>query len=176
MIVSTIIVALLIIGGIARAFGASGAAEDAADKKPAVLPSASSVVETPSPSAAPVTSPEPEPAEDVVDPVYFKAQANGHLDDMLKDLDDMVVTLDEGGFWRLLSNTGELAFNIGQLEALDVPANVQQSYTDQLAVLNGVLDQMTTVVGNQDDPGIRATIDQMRGQIETVRQVANQAS
>lgn len=88
----------------------------------------------------------------------------------------MVVTLDEGEFWRPLSNSGALAFNIGQLEAIDAPANVAQPYTEGLAALEATLDAMSEPISVEDDPGLRALSDQVRGQIEGVRASINQAA
>lgn len=177
MIVGAIAVVLLLISGIGRAIAVASNTSSPRDVAPVDVQTASPEAE-PSlePTEPPVATTTPQPAPAVADPVVFMAQANGHLDDMLKDLDDMIVTLDEGGFWRLLSNSVELSFNTAQLEALDVPANIAQSYSEEIAAMDVKIEQMSTPIGNSDDPGLRALIEQLRAQIEAARSTVNQAA
>ena len=95
----------------------------------------------------------------------FKNQANSHLDDMTKDLDDMVTTIDEGGFWRLLSNSIELSFNLGQLQGLDIPASVEPTSSPASVGLETSIDAMTDPVANEDSAALLGVIDTMRAQI-----------
>ena len=95
---------------------------------------------------------------------------------MNKDLGDMVVTVQEEGFWRLLSNSVELSFNLGQLEALDVPESVAATWPGALTSLDAALDVLTDAVSTQDGPTILAAIEGVRAQVEAARGVANSAS
>lgn len=94
---------------------------------------------------------------------------------MNKDLDDLVTTVNEAGFWRLLSNLGELSFNLGQLQALDVPSNVAATWPESLTALEATLDVLSDAIGTQDGPTILAAIDGVRAQTESSRAVANTA-
>ncbi len=132
------------------------------------------VVEETEESVEPTPTPAPA-AEEVVDAVAFRAQANSHLDDMLKDLGDMVITVQEDGFWRLLSNSGELAFNLGQLEALDVPSNVATTWPESTSALDTTLDTLSDAVSTQDGPTILAAIEVVRTQVEASREVVTTA-
>ncbi|UOQ88040.1 TM2 domain-containing protein [Agromyces endophyticus] len=155
--------------------GAVGAATRSISPEPQPFVAAS-----PTPAPAPETAvpAEPSPTQAppaAVDAAAFKTEANSHLDDMEKDLDDMIVTLDEDGFWRLLSNSGELAFNIGQLEALDIPTNVEPAYSDGLTAMTATLDAFADPISNEDDAALRGLIDQMRGQITAQRGIVDTA-
>lgn len=174
LIAGAVLVTLVVLGSIGR--GLSGS-EVVAESTP--IPAATvTVTATPEPAAtlttAPPVAPAPAPAP-VVDAAGFRTQAASHLDDMLKDLDDMVVTLDENGFFRLISNSSELSFNIGQLQGLEVPSSVTELYAAGLTQLETTVDEMTTAIGNQDSDGLRALIDRMRGEIEAVRATVNSA-
>lgn len=160
----------MIIGGAALALvvgisGVSAAINVGQNERsaPAAVQITPTPVATPTPIPSAVPAPEPEPA--VVDVAAFKTQAHSHLDDMTKDLDDMVVTIDEGGFWRLLSNSVELSFNVGQLQVLDVPSNIAVPYIEGVAGLEASIASMNDPIGNEDTATLRAIIDQMRGQI-----------
>lgn len=161
----------LIIGGAALALivgigGVSAALNGGRNETPApaAVQTTPTPVATPTPTPTPVPAPEPAPA--VVDVAAFKTEAHSHLDDMTKDLDDMVVTIDEGGFWRLLSNSVELSFNVAQLQVLDVPSNIAVPYIEGVVGLETSIASMTDPIGNEDTAALRAIIDQMRGQIE----------
>lgn len=164
---------VIIVGSVGAAFGSGGRAESQAPpSNPAVLES------TPAPDptvTSPNPQPEPEPAVASVDAVAFRAQSNSHLDDMNKDLDDLVVTVQEDGFWRLLSNFGELSFNVGQLESLDVPATVGATWPESLLALDSALTVLSDAIGTEDGPTILAAVDTVRAQVEGTRGVANSA-
>lgn len=160
---------VIVVGSVGAAIGAGGNRETApqASTPPVVVETTEpAVVE---PTAAPV------PTQEAVDAVTFRAQAASHLDDMVKDLDDMVVTVQEDGFWRLLSNNGELAFNLGQLKALDVPVSVAATWPESLTALETTLDALTDAVSTQDGPSILAAIEVVRAQVEASRGVVNSA-
>ncbi|WP_243074056.1 DUF2510 domain-containing protein [Microbacterium sp. SS28] len=164
---------VVIVGSTGAAIGA--ASTDGSDA-PAARPSASA------PAEAPVETPSEEPADavseqpEVADPVAFRAQANSHLDDMQKDLDDIVLTVAEDGFWRLLSNSAELAFNQGQLESLDVPASVATAWSGSLAALDAAQTALDDAIETQDGPSILAAVEGVRAQVEAARTVAESAS
>jgi len=172
----------LVFGAIGSAIGAGRGGNDA---QPAAAPTATVTAEAPSPSEEPVDeepeeTPEPtptdEPEEPAADPVAFTAQANSHLDDMRKDLDDLRVTVEEEGFWRLLSNYAELAFNVGQLEALDVPANVAKKWDSQLAKLDKRLDELSEAIATEDGPTILTAVSELEDQVESARKLADAAN
>lgn len=165
---------VIVVGSVGAALGSGNRTE--------VVPEASAPPAVSTPSAAPVaeeptpTTPPPAPVvEEVVDAVAFRAQAGSHLDDMVKDLDDIVTTVNEAGFWRLLSNSGELAFNAGQLQALDIPVNVATSWPESLVALDATLNTLSDAVSTQDGATILAAVDVVRIQVEVTRGVANTA-
>lgn len=94
---------------------------------------------------------------------------------MQKDLDDMVVTLDEGGFFRLLSNSAELSFNLGQLQSLDAPESVAAPFADSLSRLESAIDALVDPIAASDDPGTRVAIEAVRTEVEATRSVVDQA-
>ena len=172
LIVGAVLVLIVLVTSIGNAFrGPSEAA-------PAVV----TVTATPSPTTEPSPEPEPipeataEPVPVVVDVPAFKTQANSHLDDMTKDLDDMIVTINENGFWRLLSNSAELSFNVGQLEALDVPASVAAPYAEGTAGLEATIESMSDPISNQDNATLLTVIDTMRGQVQAMHDLVNSAT
>ncbi|MBQ3358393.1 MAG: DUF2510 domain-containing protein [Microbacterium sp.] len=166
---------VIVVGSVGAAIGSGNRTDAAPEASTAPVistPSTEPVVEEP--SATPTPTPQPVVVE-VVDAVAFRAQAGSHLDDMQKDLDDIVTTVNEDGFWRLLSNSGELAFNLGQLEALDVPANVAETWPAALTGLETSLDALTDAISTQDGPTIIAAVDAVRGQVESSRGVVGTA-
>ncbi|WP_223624735.1 hypothetical protein [Microbacterium sp. EST19A] len=161
---------MIVVGSVGAAIGSGGRSETASEA------STAPVVSVPSPTPEEVVeTPPPAPVVETVDAVGFRAQAGSHLDDMLKDLDDIVTTVNEDGFWRLLSNSGELAFNQGQLQALDVPENVAATWPASLAALEATQDSLTDAIGTQDGPTILAAVEIVRAQVEASRGVANTA-
>lgn len=162
---------VIVVGSVGAALGSGGPTDTVPETSTAPVvstpsPTPTEVVAAPTPTATPV---------EVVNAIAFRAQAGSHLDDMLKDLDDIVTTVDEDGFWRLLSNTGELAFNQGQLESLDVPANLVTAWPESLVALQGTLDSLTDAIGTQDGPSILAAVGTVRTQVEATRAVVNTA-
>ncbi|WP_082524330.1 DUF2510 domain-containing protein [Microbacterium sp. Root322] len=162
---------VIVVGSVGAAIGAGGRSEPAAEA------SVAPVTATPTAAPEPASSPTPPaaPVVEAVDAVAFRAQAGSHLDDMLKDLDDIVTTVNEDGFWRLLSNSGELAFNQGQLEALDVPENVSTTWPASLVALDGAQDVLVEAISTQDGPSILAAVETVRAQVEATRAVVNTA-
>lgn len=161
---------VIVVGSVGAAIGAGGRTETAPQA------STAPVITEPSPTPEEVIdTPSPAPVIETVDAVAFRAQAGSHLDDMIKDLDDIVTTVNEDGFWRLLSNSGELAFNQGQLQGLDVPENVAATWPASLAALEVTQDTLTDAIGTQDGPTILAAVEIVRAQVEASRGVANTA-
>ncbi|WP_372984945.1 DUF2510 domain-containing protein [Microbacterium sp.] len=171
---------VIVVGSVGAAIGSGGSDRDEAPQAsaaPVVVQTEEPAEPTPTPTPTPPATPTPAPAPEVpvVDAVAFRAQAGSHLDDMNKDLDDIIVTVQENGFWRLLSNTGELAFNSGQLDALEVPANVAVAWPESLVSLEATLDVLSDAVSTQDGATILAAVDSVRAQVEATRGVADSA-
>lgn len=163
---------VIVVGSIGGALGGGKDNDANAEVAPSVAASAPEVVPSVTPSAVPEPSVEAAP---VADPVAFRAQSNSHLDDMLKDLDDTVVTVGEKGFWRLLSNFAELSFNLGQLQALDVPVNVAETWPASLVALDASLTTLSDAITTEDPASILAAVEGVRVQVESTRGVANSA-
>lgn len=167
---------VLLIGGIGSAMGAGRDAAPAptvtvvAEQEPAESPSpepVEEVEENPSPTPVETTAP--------ADPAVFTSQAESHLDDILKDLDDIDVTIEERGFWRLLSNYGELSFNLGQLEGLDLPESMAKKWPATLAELDATMTAYSETIGTEDAVKMRDAVAAIRSQVEVTREVANTA-
>lgn len=165
---------IIVVGSIGNAIGAGNRAPEPEPTVAAIAEVTPEPTPTPEPEPEATTeeSPEPEPAN----PVAFKAQAGSHLDDINKDLDDLVITVEENGFWRLLSNYGEISFNLGQLEALDVPDSVAGTWSEALVTLEASIDVLGDAVSTEDGGTILAAIDGLRAQVEATRAVVNTAS
>lgn len=171
-----IAVGVLVVGAIGAAIG-RGQADDASAQTvpvPAVTVTVTQPpVAEPPPPAAPAPSVPAAPAPVAIDPVAFRAEANSQLDDMNKDLDDLVVTVQEDGFWRLLSNSAELSFNLGQLQGLEVPATGAEAWAASLTQLDGTLDTLSEAIDSDDGPTILSAVDVVRGQVLSTRAVAD---
>lgn len=143
-----------------------------------------SAAATPAPSAAspavePATAPvesAPAPPAPVVDAAAFTADADSQLDDVDKDLNDMIITLNEDGFWRLLSNYGELSFNLGQLQSLTPSPNVAEEWNAQLAQLEVTFDSVGDSISTNDNATVRAAVEAASQQSAILREVASRAA
>jgi hypothetical protein len=179
MIGGAIAAGVIVVGSVGAAIGSGGSGRDEAPQAspaPTIVQTGEPVAEpTPTPTATPTSAPAPTPEVPVIDAVGFRAQAGSHLDDMNKDLDDIITTVLEEGFWRLLSNSGELAFNFGQLQGLEVPANVSATWPESLTSLEATLDVLSDAVSTQDGATILAAVDTVRAQVDATRGVANSA-
>lgn len=173
LIAGAVVIGVLVVGSIGAAIGAAGRDPEPVATIAPLTPTPTPTPEptTPSPTPTPTAAPTPTPA----DPARFRGSANSHLDDMQKDLDDMVVTLDEGGFFRLLSNSVELSFNLGQLQSIDAPDSVAAAYADSLTRLEASIDALSDPIAQSDDPGTRAAIEAVRTEVEATRGVVDQA-
>ncbi|MFC0681821.1 DUF2510 domain-containing protein [Lysobacter korlensis] len=121
------------------------------------------------PAEEPATSAEDEAAVRQA----FAYNAHGHLGDMEKDLDDLVVTLDENGFWRLLTNSVELSFNLGQLQALDVPAEVSENWSAQLGDIDAGITAISDLVAAERYADVYGAIDTLRAHVTAAHEIAS---
>lgn len=160
---------VVLLGGIASANSAIQQATPdlAAPALVAATPTAEPAEEVaeiePSATPEPTVDATMEP-EVVADPAVFKADALRDLQDFKKDLDDMDKTLDEDGFWRLLSNSAELGFNLGQLQAHDAPDEIVSKWDAGLETLDAKIDAITDEIGNDDSKATRTAIANAREQ------------
>ncbi|MCS5720012.1 hypothetical protein N1027_17920 [Herbiconiux sp. CPCC 205763] len=122
-------------------------------------------------------APDPEPVEaPVIDAAAFTASANSQLDDVNKDLNDMIITLDEDGFWRLLSNYGELSFNLGQLQSLTPPPNIAAEWNTQLVQLEANFGAIGDAISADQKDAVRPAVEAAAYQSATLREVASRAA
>lgn len=178
LIAGAVIAGIVVTGTIGNAIGraASNGPEVAPVAVPTVTVTADPIETSPPPVVAEdAPTPSAAPIAVAADPVAFRAQSGSHLDDMLVDLEDIIVTVEEDGFWRLLSNSGELAFNLGQLEALDVPTSVAATWPGSLSSLEASLDVLSDAITTEDSTSILAAVEGVRAQIEATRGVASSA-
>jgi hypothetical protein len=110
---------------------------------------------------------------DTDDDSIFVDLATRDIDDFAKDLGDMSTTLDESGFWRLLSNSVELNFNIRQLEGHEAPASIRADWTDALDELSTNVDSIEEGVSARSDRGVRAGIADARATIANLREIVS---
>jgi len=117
-------------------------------------------------------SPEDDPAGasvDTIDPARFVRLSGNDLDDIDKDLDDMIVTLDEAGYWRLLSNSIELTFNHAQLSGREAPAEIAEPWAAGLATLEAIIAEMDDAITDERNDDLRVLIDDARGEVQSLR-------
>lgn len=158
---------VILIAGVANAAGgrdwpdkANSAVEGQPTAEPVQVP-------TPTPTVEPTTMPPPTPA--AVDAALFAPMARNDLDDFGKDLDDMVLALDEGGFFRLLTNSAELSINLGQLQAETAPTSIADEWAAQLTALAGSIDAMDAAISDGRNDDVRSAIDVAHGQVAGLR-------
>src|SRR5690606_30326490 len=108
-----------------------------------------------------------------VEPVVFGSEAVKHLGDYTKDLDDMIITVEEAGYWRLLSNSVELSFNVGQLEALTAPASSSTEWSAGIAELAAATTRIIDAIDMDDYAPVRAEIDAVRGTVAALTEIAS---
>ncbi len=129
-------------------------------------------------AATPADEPAAEPEEEAVpqvDTASFVAASRGDLADFEKDLDDMIVTIDEGGFWRLLSNSVELSFNYGQLSGREAPAPIAAEWKTQLDALDDRITAIDDAITDDRTDDLRAEIEAARAQLDVLRGVLDTA-
>jgi hypothetical protein len=127
------------------------------------------------PTAAPAETPSasPTPEVDTEDDSAFVRVATRDLDDFDKDLDDVDITLDEDGFWRLLTNAVELNFNIGQLKEHEAPASIENDWADGLAQLDDDIDAIEAGITAGSDTKVRKAVAAARDTVEGLRGVVS---
>ncbi|WP_285042848.1 DUF2510 domain-containing protein [Plantibacter sp. LMC-P-059a] len=173
IIAGAVVGSLLLVGGISNAIN-GGRTEPVAVAQTATQAPSATPTETPVPSSTVEPIAEPVvPA--VVDVAAFQAGASKHTADIDKDLDDMAVTLAEGGTWRLLSNSVEISFNLGQLQSLDVPASIAAEWAPALVGLETNLDALTTAVAGGDPATIQGAMDGVRASAAVLRDIGARA-
>ena len=127
------------------------------------------------PTAAPGTSPAPtetvEPEIDDQDDSAFVRVATRDLTDFEKDLNDLQTTLDEDGFWRLLTNAVELNFNAGQLRDHVAPKSISQDWADGLTQLEEDIDAIEGGITSRSNTKVQAGVDDARETLEGLREV-----
>jgi hypothetical protein len=156
-----IITLVVTVGGAA----ASRAGFSEAVEEPVATPSATAEPVEPTPEATPEATPPPAAAPPVDGDPDFLQDSRNDLEDFAKDLDDMIVTLDEDGFWRLLSNSVELSFNYGQLASREAPASISADWTAQLAALEGQITRIDEAIADERYDDLRTVIAEAHGQL-----------
>ena len=121
----------------------------------------------PSPTATPT------PEVDNEDDSVFVDLATRDIDDFAKDLGDLSTTVDEGGFWRLLTNSVELNFNLTQLEGHEEPASIKADWNDRLDELSKNVDSIEDGISAQSENRIRAGIAAARSTIAELRDIVS---
>lgn len=169
LILAAVFVLLLVVSGVAAAArGGQVGASDTANTVPSPMVSNAT---TPTPTATPI----PTPSEEGPDATFFMTEANGNLSDYEKDLGDLTVTLDENGFWRLLSNSVELSFNLGQLQGLDAPAPIAGEWDTNVATLDAQTTVIIDNIGNQQYDTLRADIAAAQATCTSLHAIADRA-
>ncbi len=128
-----------------------------------------------SPAAAPeaTESATPEPEVDTEDDSGFVRVATRDLDDFGDDLDDVDITLDEDGFWRLLTNAVELNFNISQLQQHEAPASIAEDWAAGLEQLEGDVDDLEAGITAGSDSKVRKAVAAARDTLDGLRGVVS---
>lgn len=79
----------------------------------------------------------------------FESRARGDMADLVKDLDDMAIAATEGGIFRLLGNSVELSFNVGQLQSLTPPEEIAADWDKALNRLEKRVDAISDAIGGE---------------------------
>ena len=124
-------------------------------------------------SLVPPETPTPTPEVDTEDDSIFVDLATRDIDDFAKDLGDMSTTLDENGYWRLLSNSVELSFNLSQLEGHEEPASIASDWNDALDELGKNVDAIEAGVTANSKNRTRAGIADARETIAELREIVS---
>lgn len=126
-----------------------------------LLPEASA---TPSPTVEEV---------DTEDDSIFVDLATRDIDDFAKDLGDMETTVEEEGFWRLLSNSVELNYNAGQLQELKAPKSIRKDWTAALADLHDNVDVIEGGIVRQSEATLLNGLEDARATIVELREIVS---
>ena len=118
------------------------------------------------PTSAIAASPSPSPTPD--SPTYFRSSALGDLADLKKDVSDAQRALEKGGSWRLLGNAAEIAFNVGQLQALTPPTKYAKTWNKHLTTLDGLSTQFMDSISSSSVTTTRSVLKKMLAQAKTM--------
>lgn len=148
IVTAAVIGGLIILGSVNAQNGSSNSAQESAEisiEASLASPVATKTkVSSPTPTASATTVAPAAPVEDSASNIaLFTSSGHGDIADMNKDLDDMVMRASNNQNIRLMGNTLELAFNIGQLESLTPPSAVSQAWASQLAALSASVTKVT---------------------------------
>lgn len=171
-IVSGVVIGLIVIfGGISNSNNGSDNSENANVSNSVETPTAEPVATkkaTPTVTVTPTASAPAAPTQDSASNISaFTVGGHGDLADMNKDLDDMVMRASNNQNIRLMGNTFELAFNIGQLETLTPPTAVAGTWAPQLAALSAAVTQVSDDAASYSAGTIG--LDAMLASIEATR-------
>ena len=118
-------------------------------------------------------TPTPTPEVDTEDDSIFVDLATRDIDDFAKDLGDMQTTLDEDGYWRLLSNSIELNFNVSQLLEHEEPVSIAADWNDALDQLQEDVDTIEAGVSARSEKKTRAGIADARETVAVLREIVS---
>lgn len=105
-------------------------------------------------------------------PVVFSTSAKGDLKDLDKDLGDLLDAIAKGSTFRLITNSAELSFNIGQLESLDPPASVASAWKQQFGSLQKAIKAVQAAISNDSSvSSMKSKIAAAKRQIVAVNKV-----
>lgn len=135
-------------------------------KKSSVIFIATTLLSIAIPIGSQAASPSATPKPD--SPTYFRTSALGNLADMKKDIGDAQIALEKGGSWKLLGNAAEIAFNVGQLQALNPPAQYSKTWAKQVAELDLLSDNFLESISGGSVSKTRSILSKMSKLIKTM--------
>ena len=107
-------------------------------------------------------------------PVIFATSAKGDLKDLDKDLGDLLDALAKGSTFRLITNSAELSFNIGQLESLEPPTSVAAAWKQQFGALQKSIKAVQSAISNDSSvSSMKSKIAAAKRQIVAVNKVVS---
>lgn len=171
-IVSAVVIgAIVIFGGISNAnksTSTSGSENVSQVVETAKATPVASKKATPTVSATPTLTTPAVPSQDSATNIaLFTSGGHGDIADLNKDLNDMVMRASNNQNIRLLGNTVELAFNLGQLQSLTPPTSVAGAWAPQLAALAASVTQVSNDASSYASGSLG--LDVMLASIEATR-------
>ena len=106
----------------------------------------------------------------------FSVSARGDIKELLKDAGDAQVALDDGGTLRLITNGGEMSFNVGQLQALEAPQSVETEWNRELKKLEKAVTGYTEAVSGDSVSKTQENIDAVERSSNTLLDIAKAAA
>ena len=106
----------------------------------------------------------------------FAVSARGDIKELRKDAGDAQVALDDGGTLRLITNGGEMSFNLGQLQALEAPKSVATEWNRELKKLDKAVTAYTEAVSGDSVSKIQKSIDAVERSCDTLLDIAEAAA